>query len=675
MVPDTTRELFRLLEPWQKYVFYALAVVTVVVFVVCSIRKLLRYDFFKLMREKGFWKKLFRGVWDASTNRTVLHGDIFAGTMHFFIFWGMVLLFIGTLIIVLDADIIAMINPAWEFWKDTFSKIYSFIMDFFGLIAFIGIIGMMCRRLYLRRTQMSYDTKTLNDHGTARNSILDDWAFVSLLLFVIVGGFFIEGLRLIDPKYYGTEWYSFAGTFMANILIGLGMTVATANAIFPQFWWLHGIISFIWIIYIPFSKGWHIFASILSLTVRDDMAGKRLSKSNLEDEKNFPTGTVKDLTNRSFIQIDACMRCGRCHMACPARACDQPLSPRDLIMNMKPLSPSRKEDKIVGPVIKEEMIWACTTCYACMNRCPVKVEHIPFFIEMRRYLVMIESKMAPEVQNVLQSLERAQNAYSMPNESRGEWATELGVKVLDESGETDVLFFVGCAASFDPRNQEVAKAFIKALQRANVDVAILGPREGCCGDPARRLGHEFLAQILMQNNVTTLNAMKFKRIVTMCPHCYNTIKNEYPQFGGNYKVVHHMELIDELMKEGKLKVNASVKEKVTYHDSCYLGRYNDIYEPQRDILRKLGCELIEMERNRETSFCCGAGGGKAFMEDHNEKRINHARTDEAIGTKARYLATACPFCMTMFEDATKFKEVHETLTPTDIVELVERGTR
>lgn len=288
MVPDTTRELFRLLEPWQKYVFYALATVTVIVFVAYSIKKLIRYEFFKLIKEKGFWKRLFKGIWDASTNRTVLHGDAFAGAMHLCIFWGMVLLLIGTFTIVLDADILGMISPSLHFWKDTFYVIYSFIMDFFGLITFIGIIGMMCRRLYLRGTQMSYDTKTLNDHGIARNSILDDWVFISLLFFVIIGGFVIEGMRLMDPKYYGTEWYSFAGTLMANLFLGLGMTASTANAIFPDLWWLHGIISFIWIIYIPFSKGWHIFDSILSLTVKDDLGREAAVKAEPRGREELP---------------------------------------------------------------------------------------------------------------------------------------------------------------------------------------------------------------------------------------------------------------------------------------------------------------------------------------------------------------------------------------------------
>jgi len=666
-----TRDVFRLLEPWEKNVFYIVALITVIVFIVFTVRRLMRYDIRKLIREKGFWKRFFRAIYDASTNRTLLHGDIFAGVMHFCIFWGMIFLLIGTIILALNIDIIEIVAPSYSFWHGTFYVVYSFILDFFGSIAFIGIIGMMGRRVYLRKTQMSYRTRTLNDHGTERSYILDDWVFVGLLFVVIIGGFILEGLRLRDPKY--SEWYSFAGTFTSWLLSAMGISTDMANAVYPHFWWFHGIISFIWIMYVPVSKGWHIFAGILSLSVSDELAGKRLSRPNLESEENFPTGTVKDLTGRSFVMIDACIRCGRCHAACPAQACEHPLSPRDLILNMKPLDPKKKEEKIVGPIIKEEMIWACTTCYACMNRCPLKIEHIPFIVEFRRYLVMVEGNIASDAQNLLKSLERYSNAYSMSNSSRGDWASELNVKVLDEGNETDVLYFAGCAASFDPRNQEVAKSFVRILQKAGIDVAILGPNEGCCGDPARRLGHEFVAQMLMQANVDMLNKLKFRRIVTTCPHCYNTLKNEYPQFGGRYEVYHHTEFLAKLIKEGKIKISASKKETVTYHDSCYLGRYNGVYDAPREILRALGCKIVEMPKNREIAFCCGGGGGKVFMEDKSPIRLSHRRIDEAVNTGASTLATACPFCMTMFEDATKSKDLREKILPHDIVEIIEKG--
>ena len=337
--------------------------------------------------------------------------------------------------------------------------------------------------------------------------------------------------------------------------------------------------------------------------------------------------------------------------------------------------------KLIGDVVSEDEIWDCTTCRACMEQCPVLIEHVPLITELRRNLVLEQSKFPQELQILFNNLERNGNPYSFPSSTRAEWASGLGVRMLaevEDPSTIEVLYWVGCMSSFDDRNKKVAQSLVRVLQSANVEFAILGLEETCSGDPARRAGNEYLFQLLAQQNVETLNGYKPKRIVANCPHCFNTIKNEYPHFGGTFEVVSHSQLIQELIASGRLKVSpdaARAPEGYAYHDPCYLGRYNQVYEPPRQVLIQIEGSFTELPRHHDRSFCCGAGGARAFMEEKRGTRISHNRLQEALDTSAKGMAVACPFCVTMFEDGAKGLNVDETFAVRDVAELVGRSAR
>jgi len=441
--------------------------------------------------------------------------------------------------------------------------------------------------------------------------------------------------------------------------------------------------------FLPYSKHFHVFTSIPN--VYFSKTGERkyaLKKLNLEDENNVQYGAA-DFEHLSWKQIldgFTCTECGRCTASCPAAQTGKKLSPRDIIVNIR----HRAEEKaplilaqtdvnneimvktLVHNNISDQELWACTTCMACVYECPVTIEHVDSIIDMRRNLVLGESNFPSELNAVFKNIETNFTPWAFDSQDRAKWAEGMGIKTMSEDPEGEYLFWVGCAGSFDARYQKVTKAFATLMKNANVSFRILGMEEKCNGDTARRLGNEYLAQMMMQENVETLNKYGVKKIVTGCPHCYNSLKNEYPQFGGNYEVLHHSELINELLDTGKIKLkNDEIKSKITYHDSCYLGRYNDIYDSPRDPLRMIpGVELVEMERNRDKGFCCGAGGGRMFLEEIEGTRINNNRTEEAIKTGADIVASACPFCMTMMNDGVKNFNKQDNIAVKDIVEIV-----
>jgi Fe-S oxidoreductase len=414
----------------------------------------------------------------------------------------------------------------------------------------------------------------------------------------------------------------------------------------------------------------------------------KLSKLDLEDEdaEKFGTEDIQDLTWKQLLDGYTCTDCGRCTSVCPANNTGKVLSPRKIMMDIRARTmefapvlvegSQEKHEELVERRLLEkrvsgEELWACTTCRACMEECPVMIEHVPAIIDMRRYLVLMESQFPSELTTTFKNLENNGSPWAFSQDSRADWAEGLDVRILSKLDKpVDVLYWVGCAGSYDARYQKVSRAMVKILQSAGVDFAILGTEEKCNGDPARRSGNEYLAQMLMMENVETLGKYEFKRILTSCPHCFNTLKNEYPDFEGNYEVVHHAEFIRELIQSGELKISKTNRNKIAFHDSCYLGRYNDIYDAPREILSRTGSSVLEMERTRDRGFCCGAGGGRMFMEETVGKRVNVERTEEALRTHPDTIATACPFCMTMLTDGAKALDEDEKVRISDVAEVV-----
>jgi len=457
-------------------------------------------------------------------------------------------------------------------------------------------------------------------------------------------------------------------------------------------WWLHmGIILF-FVNYLPLSKHFHVITSFFNVLFAKPQPRGKLDKIDVESafENEDPLGveTIRDLTWKDTLDLFTCTECGRCEYNCPANLSGKILSPKEIIIELRdhaynevPVFGAPKEpQRIVSASVQTEELWACTTCRACVEACPVDIDQLGKIIQMRRNEVMIQDAYPETFVDVFAGIEKRGNPWNQHPSSRLDWARGLALKTMaevEEAGETvDYLFWVGCSAAFDPRNQKIARAVVKILQAAGVSFAVLGEEESCTGDPARRIGHEYLYQIQAEMNVETLKQYAFNNVLTLCPHCFNTIKNEYPDYGGSYQVVHHTELILQLLNQNKLNLTQSVDQLVTYHDSCYLGRHNKIYNQPRDVLEKIpGVQLVEMDRNRARGMCCGAGGGLMWIEEEPGKRVNEFRVEQAKSAltakqngKRALVASACPFCMTMMEDGMASKA--EDLQDKDIAELV-----
>ena len=455
------------------------------------------------------------------------------------------------------------------------------------------------------------------------------------------------------------------------------------------FWRIHFFLVLGFIAYLPYSKLFHIVSTTLNIFLRSTgPKGELVPITDFETAETYGVTTFNEFTWKQLLDLDACTRCGRCQDQCPAYLSEKPLTPKKIIQDLKNhlktegktlLGGDSKEGSettltpIVGSAVTADEIWACTSCMACMEQCPVFVEQIPKLVDLRRYLVMMESSFPSEVAGVFKNTEVNSNPWGIGLASRGDWAKVSGVKVLSEAEdkEIDILYYVGCSGSFDDRSKKVAESFAKVLQAAGIRFGVLGAEEKCCGDSARRMGNEYLFQTLAQENIECMKKYGVKKIVTTCPHGYNILKNEYPQFDGNFEVYHHSEFIFRLIREGKIKLRHSIDQAITYHDSCYLGRYNSIYSEPRQIIGGIpGAKIVEMDRSFEKSFCCGAGGGRMWMEEDIGKRINHLRFEDVLETKANIIGTACPFCLTMLEDATKDKGMEESIKAQDLAELV-----
>src|SRR6266566_5269724 len=500
----------------------------------------------------------------------------------------------------------------------------------------------------------------------------------------------IAGFSLNGPLYFAEEDVALGTAALpawkpiSSTLVRLAIVPADPTW-WHVLWWTHVVLLFTFLAYVPHSKHMHIIFAIVNTFFMDLTPSGALKKIDLEKTETFGVNRVEQLSWRQLLDGYACTECGRCTDACPANATGKPLNPMRIITNMRDTLDAQGAAILAGKVEglpdmfetvhSKEGIWACTTCYACVYECPVMNEHVPKILEMRRRMVLTQGEMPPETREAMRNIEQNFNPWGIGWDQRARWAEGLGIPTMAEAKadlDIEVLYWVGCAASFDDRNRKVAQAFARILRKAGVRFAILGPEEKCTGDPPRRLGNEYLAQTMIMGNVETLNRYGVTRIVATCPHCFNTLKNEYPDFGGKYDVVHHSQFLRELIDSGRLTPTKEVLQFLTYHDACYLGRYNQIFDEPREVLYRIpGVRVVEMEKSRDRGFCCGAGGARMWMEERGEK-VNHRRLSHIEETHANAVATACPYCLIMLDDAAKTKN-REDIRRYDIAELLDRS--
>jgi len=642
--------------------------------------------------------------------------DPIPGIAHFFTFWGFIVIQFGLLNLILGA-----FNLTLPLIGDNHT--FAIVLDAFIILVFFALLLFAFRRAVIHPKQLFSIL-----HGPWDGYIILGLIFAVILTLALVEGFAYAAYATahgVAAANNSGAWTPI-GTWLYPLFSGLDASADTI--LYRVFWWLHiGTILF-FLIYLPRSKHLHLMATPFNVFLRSYAPKGALPLlENIEEREDYGVSKPEQFTWKQLLDGYACTECGRCNTVCPANLTGKPLLPKDIILGAKEAlfvqsreilgvnslynrlgvagvradeTRAEKEahhEPMVGGIISNDALWACTTCMACMEICPVAIEHVPKIVDMRRHLVMEESDFPTEVTSLFNNIERNANPWEISNDKRADWAADLGVPLMSENPDADVLYWVGCMGSFDKRNQLVATAVAKVLKAAGVNFAILGPEESCTGDPARRIGNEYLWQMMAQQNIEVLNGYGFntsadhnsnghhpqsngaaavvtkhRTIITACPHCFNTIQHEYPQLGGNYEVLHHTVFIDKLRTDKKINLPENFDQrKLTYHDPCYIGRYNDIYDEPRNVLNVLNSNSItEMKRHRNKSFCCGGGGGRAWMEEKIGKRVNQARVTEALETGAEVLAAACPFCITMFDDGIKGVEAEEKMKIEDIAEIV-----
>jgi Fe-S oxidoreductase/nitrate reductase gamma subunit len=607
-------------------------------------------------------KERLKSLWAYVMGHKRMLRDTYPGWMHLLIFYGFLVPFV--VIVITQAN----------FSLPKFLALpLSLLFDFVGALGIVGIVMAAYRRYVQKPENLTYDTSPGN------------WIALLFLLGIFGLGFCIEGLRIARTQ---PEWVAWSpvGWIFAQVFSGL----ADPNQVLLHrlLWRLHLFLVLGFIAFLPYSRMLHIVTGPANIYLRSLMPkGELPAILNFETAETFGVSKVEELTWKQLFDMDACTRCGRCLDHCPGSVTGKPLAPKKnwdslrahleerAALRRKGVDPDGEgEKKLIGDALSEDVIWSCTNCLACAMVCPVFIPCVDKFLEMRRYLVLMESRFPPEVQLVFRNMENNSNPWGVGSGLRADWAKGLEVKTMAEDPEVDLLFWVGCAGSFDDRNKKVATSLVKILKSVGVKFSILGTEEGCCGDSARRIGNEYLYQTLVQTNIEVLKNYGAKKILTMCPHCFNTLKNEYPQFGGKYEVVHYTQFLAGVLGEGKLKLTQPVDKVITYHDSCYLGRANEVYEEPRKILRAIpGLKMVEMERNHIRSFCCGAGGGRMWMEEKLGTRINQERTEQAVKAQAQMVGTACPYCLTMIGDGIKEKGLEESMNAIDLSELVNQA--
>src|SRR5262245_32770810 len=584
----------------------------------------------------------------------------YAVFFHTFIYTGFIILTAATTVVMLDYDFgLSIMRGAFYLYFQ------SFIVDLFGALVLVGVGIATVRRMVIRPSKLVYTDESL--------------LILAAIFLIALTGFLIEGWRIAATNDPWGAWSPF-GHLVARASQSL-MSVGAMKTAHLVTWWVHAVLVFGFIAWAPYTKMIHALTGPLNIyTARLAPSGASLQRLDFDRlaETGEPMGvkTLAGLTWKDLLDLDACTECGRCVSVCPANAAGKSLSPRDLILDLRNFARSDGDSAFAAPVVNAvpaaapERLWQCTTCGACMEACPVFIEQATKIVDLRRYLVMEESDFPDTMQEAITSLESRGHPFRGTQSSRLDWAGGLNVKTIAEARDAEVLLWVGCGGALIERNQKVVRATAQLLEKAGVKFAILGREEKCTGDPARRIGNEFLYEMMAKDNVETINGYGVKKIVTSCPHCFNTFRNEYPQFGGDYEVYHHSEFLAKLVDEGRIKTAAQSDKTVTYHDPCYLGRHNGVFDAPRQLVRISSRSTVEMKQSREQGFCCGGGGGMSFVEEPKDKRVNQERARQALETGADVVAVGCPFCMTMLEDGVNARKGERDVKVMDVAELL-----
>jgi len=585
------------------------------------------------------------------------------GLAHAFIFWGFIVITLGTADLLLSG-IIGLRMPGAE------SGVFVWAVDVFAALVLAAIILALARRLFFKPPRM--------------HIALDGYIILGLIATLMVSLLVFENAGLAAGYLAAHQ-----STPPLAQLVPLAWGGA-ASTVFAAAWWVHVVTVLGFAAYLPQSKHLHIVTTLPNVFFRSQRPrGALRFVDKIEEQETFGAATLRDLSWKQHLDGYTCTECGRCSDNCPALATGKPLDPQKIVLDLRDLLLKEgdlllKDKAATGTspahqlASKPDELWACTTCAACVEQCPVTIEHIDKIVDMRRYLTMQEAAAPPEAQRAMTNIERAGNPWGEAASTRGDWAQGLGVPTLAQMPDAEYLYFVGCAASFDRRNQRVAQALAKILQAAGTSFAILATEETCNGDPARRMGNEYLWQLQAQQNIDTFGRYSVRKIIASCPHCFNTLANEYPQLGGTYEVVHALQLVQDLIAANRITLGAGPVESVAYHDPCYLGRHNGIYEDPRAVLDAIdGVRRMEIEpHHRERGFCCGAGGGRMWMEEKVGQRVNHRRVEQILaagdakGEQPAKVASGCPFCLIMLDEGVGAKGIQEQLKPVDVLELV-----
>lgn len=671
-----SREIFWGISKPELVVFYTFGLAAIAVFLFGFARHVAKYTRGRaLLVPAAPWTGLNRMLSDVLSHRMVRRRDKPAGWAHAGIFAGYVLGFIATSLIFFQTDILKPLFGI-TYFKGWFYLGFSGLLDLGHLALIAGLIYMMWRRWVLHPAKLDYVRSYRGEdklRAPAQSWRREDWIFVVSLLLIELSGFTQEAVgQIVDKPAWGA--WSPIGFALANIFAGLGMTDATAASVRAANWWAHGFLALAFTAAIPWYKAKHVIAVLGSLALRDDKPLRRLPK---EPENGAGIATIADFTWKDMLNFDACTKCGRCHEACPARTAGYPLSPRDLILDLREYNDEVQgcagAKPLIGGVIEPQTLWACRSCGACQEICPVGIEHPAMIVRMRRQLIE-QGEMDPLLRATLKAIGDTGNSFGEASRKRTAWTQALEFRVKDiRDTAADTLWFMGDFAAFDPRNQKVSQTVARLFKAAQVDFGLLHEAEQTAGNDVRRTGEEGLFEDLVGRNLEAFAAAKpFGRIVTTDPHSFNTLRNEYPQFGLTTPVTHYSEVLLELLQSGKLKVKAPLAKRVTYHDPCHLGRLNGVYDAPREVLRLIGCELVEMPRNRDNSFCCGAGGGRIWIPDQlGTQKPSENRMKEAVReTGAEIFVTSCPKDLTMFEDARKTSGHEKDIVVKDLAELV-----